>query len=243
MAIGVVAMVVIAVIDYRRLRELRTGRCTRHGARARRRAVAARREAQGRAGLVRLRPVPAAAVRATPSSCSSSCLAVVLRGCIAATSTSAGCSTVLFVARRARSALIMLQPDLGTDLVLIAHHSWRCSLVAGARPRHLVDAHACSGIVGVVAVVQLRRAEGVPDRPARRRSSNPRAGRRALRRTTWTSRRTRSRTGGLTGQGPVRRHADQPLLRARAAHRLHLHRRGRGARVRRRDRRCSRSSR
>ena len=49
--------------------------------------------------------------------------------------------------------------------------------------------------------------------------------------TTSSRRRSRSSTGGLARRGPVQRPLTKNRVRARAAHRLHLHRGGRGARL------------
>jgi len=113
--------------------------------------------------------------------------------------------------------LIFLQPDLGTDMVFVAI-LMGVLLVAGARPRHIA-ALTLMGITVIVLVAQL----GILKQYQSDRLSaflDPQA--------------DRHRRRGSRGTGPVPGHPDQPVVRPRAAHRLHLHRRGRGAGLRRR---------
>ena len=109
-------------------------------------------------------------------------------------------------------------------------------IVAGTRLKHLLILTAVGGRADRARVPD-RRDPGLPARPADRvPRSAERAGRRPLQPRPVAD---RGRVGRAHRQGVPQRHADEPGLRARAAHRLHLHGRGGGVRVRRRDRRCS----
>ncbi len=143
-------------------------------------------------------------------------------------------------ARRSRSCsrvvpigLVMLQPDLGTDLVL-GLIVFAMLAVGGSRGRHLVDPAAARCARAPSRAVNLGRAEAVPGRPADVASST-RAATRArydLQPRPVEDRDRERRAHRARACSRARRPTAR--LRARAAHRLHLHRGGRGARLRRR---------
>ena len=150
-ALGVVVMVVAAVVDYRVLRDLAPVLVRRHRPRAARRALAARHQLAGRAGVVPARVRSSCSPRSTPSSSSSSAWPRTAppTGATSTCAASSPCSSW----PACRSALIYRQPDLGTDLVFLAI-LMAMLLVAGARPRHIAVL-TLLGVVGVVAVFQL----------------------------------------------------------------------------------------
>ena len=124
--------------------------------------------------------------------------------------------------------LIYLQPDVGTGMVFVAI-LMGILLVGGRQPRQI----AILTLLGITAIVMraaARRPEGLPARPAVG-LPRPQGGRAAvgLQPQPVEDRHRRRR---CRREGPVPGHPDQPVLRARAAHRLHLHRRGRGAGLR-----------
>ena len=89
--------------------------------------------------------------------------------------------------------LIMLQPDLGTNLVLMAI-AFTILMVAGVRARHLIVLLLLAGTLAVVAV-----QAGVLDQYQIDRLTNfanPRAEAEPLRATTRSSPRSRSATVG-----------------------------------------------
>ena len=133
--------------------------------------------------------------------------------------------------------LVLLQPDLGTVLVLAVI---------------IVAILAVAGVTGPAADRaraardhrRLRRrrarvAEAVPDRPAHRRSLDPESG--TSQGTAYNQQQSTQAiaNGRSDGRGLPRGLADPGRLRPRAAHRLHLHLGGGGARLRRRGRASS----
>ena len=127
--------------------------------------------------------------------------------------------------------LVQLQPDLGTNMVFVAILVGLLA-VAGVKGRYLIVL-VLLAVTGVYAVVNLGLLKQY--QIDRLTSSSTRARRRqdsGLQPEPVEDR--RSASGGLTGAGSFDGPADPAGLRARAAHRLHLHRRGGGARLRRR---------
>ena len=127
-------------------------------------------------------------------------------------------------------ALILLQPDLGTVAVLVAIMLGML-LIGGLRFRYIVILSA----VGIMAVLvafnssvlkeyQKDRLHRVPVAELRRAGHDVQRGPEP----------ERHRQRRCHRRGAVRRSADPTRLRPRAADRLHLHRGGRGARLRRR---------
>ena len=113
--------------------------------------------------------------------------------------------------------------------------------VAGVSGRQLLVLGLLA-LTGVYAVVEPRAAEAVPDRPAHH---VPRSRERHAARAPAYNQEQSIQTianGRTTGEGIWNGHADPGRLRARAAHRLHLHRGGGGARLRRARRRSWRCS-
>ncbi len=125
------------------------------------------------------------------------------------------------------AALIMLQPDLGTLLVLSAT-VFGVLAVAGAPRRWLVLAGRGRSDGGAVAAFAGAPAQALPGRPVPGlHQPRPRPPRRGLQHRAGPD---RGRQRRPVRPGAVPRLADALRLRARAAHRLHLHRRRRGAR-------------
>ena len=122
--------------------------------------------------------------------------------------------------------LVVLQPDFGTVMVFAAIVVGVLA-VSGVAFGWLVGLGVAAVAVGVAVVqlgvledYQLARFAGV------RRSDAGPEGRRLQRQPGAD----RHRGGRADRQGPVPRQPDERSVRAGAAHRLHLHRRGRGAR-------------
>ena len=232
-AIGLVLMVVVLATDHRWVRILAPlvylGCDRRARPRARRRAARSTARARGSSSAA----CPSSP-RSSPSSPSSSAWRCVVaerterRWGRARRQPRGGrrCSLIAGVP----AALILLQPDLGTMLVLTAT-VFGVLAVAGARRRWLVglDARRRSPArswrcpLGVLKDYQVDRflAFTNPGLDPRGRRLQHRAGA------------DRGRQRRPVRPGPLRRLADPLGLRARAAHRLHLHRRRRGARPRR----------
>ena len=116
------------------------------------------------------------------------------------------------------AGLIMLQPDLGSALVLAAI-TMGTLLVAGARLRHIVVL-TLLGLFSVAAILQTDTLKQY--QRDRLTAFVDQAGAPAYQQ---TQSKIAFGAGGITGQGLPQGHADEPLVRARAAHRLHLHRR------------------
>ena len=125
--------------------------------------------------------------------------------------------------------LVLLQPDVGTIIVLAA----MCAavlVVAGVRARWLLGL-AVAGAAVIVARDPARPAARLPARPIHGvREPGRRPARRRLQHRAGAD---RDRLRRPDRHRPVRRPADPRLVRARAGDRLHLHGGGRGARLRR----------
>ena len=130
-------------------------------------------------------------------------------------------------------ALIMLQPDLGTTLVFVAVVMGML-LVGGAQVRHIA-ALTLIGIIGVAMVLNSGMLEKFQQ--CRLTSFLETQDQECAERDAaynLEQAKTAIGSGGLTGTRALQRHPDPPRHRPRAAHRLHLHGGGRGARLHRR---------
>ena len=126
------------------------------------------------------------------------------------------------------AVLILLQPDLGTMLVLSA--TVFGVLAVSGRSAPLAGRRAAVGRFGRRARPRRWRAEGLPGRPfPGLREPRPRPPRRRLQRRAGPD---RDRQRRAVRAGPVPRLPDALRLRARAADRLRLHGRRGGARPR-----------
>ena len=135
--------------------------------------------------------------------------------------------------------LVFIQPDIGTTIVLAAIVVG-ILVVAGTRLKHLLDADRGRTHLDLPRV-PTRGDQGLPAGTAH---GVPRSGRTLPKTpgTTSTNHEIAVGSGGIVRAGLPERDADEPGLRAGAAHRLHLHRGGGGVRVRRRDVRPARCS-
>ena len=125
--------------------------------------------------------------------------------------------------------LIMLQPDLGTALVFIAI-TVVMFLIGGVRGRYLAVL-ALVGIIGITGILTSNvLGQYQKDRLTVFLDSNAK-----LEGPAYNVNQSQAAiaNGGVTGSGPLRGAPDPAALRPRAADRLHLHRPGRAARLRR----------
>ena len=128
-----------------------------------------------------------------------------------------------------RMALVMLQPDLGTAMVISASSCSACSPSSGAPNRWVLGLVVAGRRAGASA-----RSSSACSRTTRSTASPPSPTRAPTRRGAGynaNQARIAIGSGGLDRHGPVPRRADQRPVRPRAADRLHLHRRGGGARA------------
>ena len=136
-------------------------------------------------------------------------------------------ATALGIAGRARCCSSTSSPTSGTGMVFVAI-LMGILLVGGASPRQIAIL-TLLGITAIVIVLEL----GVLKDYQRDRLSAFLDPQEDVQRSAYNLQPVpdRHRRRGRGRAGPVPGHPDQPVVRARAAHRLHLHRRGRGARA------------
>ena len=118
--------------------------------------------------------------------------------------------------------LIVLQPDLGTSIIIVLTVG-AMLVIAGVPPR-LLTLLAVLGSSAIVAGVLPRPGAALRDRPIRRlppsELDQPAVGQVHLQR---RQRQERHRLGRSARRRSLQRAADEPGLRPRTAHRLHLH--------------------
>ena len=233
--LGVIAMAVVLAIDYRRMRDLwplvylavlplLIG------------VLVIGQRAQGRAGVVPGRARCSSSRRRSPRSWWSSRSPATAIS-IATISTPAASPSRSRIAGFAM-ALVFLQHDLGTTLVILVC-SFAVLVVAGLQPvahrRARADRRHARGRRGrdrQGRAYRVDRIVGFLDQS----TSDQTASKQTQAAVQPDRVEDRDRQRRLRGRGAVQGPPDQPRLRARAAHRLHLHGGGRGARLpRRRD--------
>ena len=235
---GSCAMVAVLLVDYRRLRDHAMVVLRRHGRSCSSRCSRRRLEHQGPPGVV---PAPGR-VQLQPSELAKFGIIVALAGYCNQYrgELDAWRLTVIIGLAASRSGWCCSSPT-SAPCWCSWSSSWRCSPWPASAVKQLLVL-ALLAVTGVYAVVEPRAAEAVPDRPAHRRSSTPRAAR--SQGTAYNQEQSKQAIahGRLTGEGLQRGHADPGRLRARAAHRLHLHRRWGRSSASSARRRCSRCS-